>query len=309
MIDVGSTDRPRLSVCIACYNQSHFLDDAIDSIEAQRFPGCEIILVDDGSTDRTSDWGLRLGLRYIRQDNAGLSAARNTGLHLARGEYVTFLDADDVYLPGAFSAAVGMLDASRDCAFVYGGYRIVDSTLAGVHDVHPDRYEDDYAALLKRNHIAMHATVFYRRQILVDAGGFDTTLPACEDYELYLRLVRARKIVTYAKLAAGYRRHETNTTRNAALMLRSALAVMKRNKKYADLRPDWMSAYRQGIRFWKDFYGEQLAGEVINAALRGSSFSWRSLWTGLSCDWRFPKRLLSQLVRRSKFLSRPQNQP
>lgn len=289
----GGADRPRLSVCIACYNQAHFLDDALRSIHDQMFDGAEIILVDDGSTDRTPQWSGRAGIRYVGQPNRGLSAARNAGLAAARADYVTFLDADDIYLPGAFDAAVSLLDRKPDLAFVYGGYRHVDSDLGPMRDFPPEIHADGYAGLLRRNHIGMHATVFYRRQALVAAGGFDTGLRACEDYDLYLRLARRATFDAYPMIAAGYRLHETNMTRNSALMLQSSLAVLARNRDFAGQRPDWIAAYEDGVRFWKDYYGSRLAGDVMAAAVRGSPQALRLIAAGLSSDWRFAWRLLS----------------
>ncbi len=291
--DDGGSDRPRLSVCVACYNQAHFLDDAVRSIHDQMFDGAEIILVDDGSTDRTSEWSGRVDLRYVRQRNRGLSAARNAGLNIARADYVTFLDADDVYLPGAFEAAVAMLDRRPDLAFVYGGYRHVDGDLGPLRDFQPEIHADNYAGLLRRNHIGMHATVFYRRDALVVAGGFDTALRACEDYDVYLRLARTAAFGAYPRIAAGYRLHDANMTRNSALMLRESLAVLARNLPHAGRRPDWIAAHAEGGRFWKDYYGSRLAGDVMAAAVRGSPRALDLLAAGLSCDWRFGRRLLS----------------
>lgn len=287
------SDVPRLSVCIACFNQARFLDDAVRSIHDQRFEGVEIILVDDGSTDHTPEWANRADLRYVRQDNAGPSSARNLGLGLARADYVAFLDADDVYLPGAFGAALSMLEAHPDFAFVYGGYQTVNADLEILHEIPPEVHAEGFAGLLRRNHIAMHATVFYRRATLVAAGGFDPTLRACEDYDVFLRLARRAPFGAYATIAAAYRRHGANSTRNSVRMLRSALSVMQRFRSDAEQRPEWMQAYREGVRFWKQYYGAQLADDVMAAAVRGDARALRHLAAGLSSDWRFARRMMA----------------
>src|SRR5215212_9690625 len=93
---------PLVSVVIPCYNQAHFLSEAIESVLAQTHPNFEIIVVDDGSTDNTSEVAARYpGVRHIRQDNQGLAAARNTGLRESKGTCLVFLDADDRLLPNA----------------------------------------------------------------------------------------------------------------------------------------------------------------------------------------------------------------
>ena len=96
---VGADERAEaalVSVVIPCYNQAHFLGEAIESVLAQTYPHLEIVVVDDGSTDNTGEVAARYpGVRYVRQENQGLAAARNTGLRHSSGDYLVFLDADD----------------------------------------------------------------------------------------------------------------------------------------------------------------------------------------------------------------------
>jgi glycosyltransferase involved in cell wall biosynthesis len=119
-------DAPLVSVVIPCYNQAHFLGEAIESVLAQRHPRLEVIVVDDGSPDDTSEVAARYpGVRCVRQENQGLSAARNAGLRHSGGEYVVFLDADDRLLPEAIEAGLRGFEAHPECAFVYGDYRVI----------------------------------------------------------------------------------------------------------------------------------------------------------------------------------------
>jgi len=121
------TALPIVSVIIPCYNHGQFLGDAITSAQRQQGVACEIIVVDDGSTDDTGRVAAGFpGVRYVRQRNAGLSAARNTGLVAATGPYLVFLDADDRLLPGALAAGVSALTRAPDAAFAYGGDVNVD---------------------------------------------------------------------------------------------------------------------------------------------------------------------------------------
>ena len=124
-----SNQQPNLvSAIVPCYNQAHFLSEAIASILNQTYPHYEIIVIDDGSTDDTSAVAARQpGVRCIRTKNEGLAAARNTGLRASAGDYVVFLDADDRLLPEAFEAGVGCLNAHAECAMVYGHVKLVDA--------------------------------------------------------------------------------------------------------------------------------------------------------------------------------------
>src|SRR5690349_12188340 len=113
-----------ISVVIVCYNQARYLRDAIESVLAQSYQGAEILLVDDGSTDQTSEIAREYPqVRYIRQNNRGLSAARNAGLHRSRGRYVVFLDADDRLLPNALDTGIALFRDHPDSGFVFGAHR------------------------------------------------------------------------------------------------------------------------------------------------------------------------------------------
>ena len=98
------------SVIIPCYNQAHFLHEAIESASAQTYSHREILVVDDGSTDNTAKVTAGYpGVRYVRQENLGVASARNTGFKQSRGEYLVFLDADDRLLPEALRVGVDCL--------------------------------------------------------------------------------------------------------------------------------------------------------------------------------------------------------
>src|SRR5437867_5651771 len=113
-----------VSIIIPCYNQAQFLREAIQSALAQTYPHREIFIVDDGSTDNTAEVtaGYR-DVRYIRQENSGVSTARNTGLKQSRGEYLVFLDSDDRLLPAALEIGVDCLREHPECAFDFGPSR------------------------------------------------------------------------------------------------------------------------------------------------------------------------------------------
>lgn len=119
---------PEFSVVIPAYNYGRYLVRAVESVEAQRGPSYEIIVVDDGSTDETPEVAAGLGTRieYIRQANAGVAAARNAGLEQARGRYVIFLDADDRMAEGALAAFHEIAVQSPMAVTLLGGYCSVD---------------------------------------------------------------------------------------------------------------------------------------------------------------------------------------
>src|SRR3712207_793010 len=173
---------PLVSVVIPCYNQAHFLGEAIESVLAQSYPNFEIIVVDDGSPDNTSEVARSYPeVRLVRQENQGLSGARNAGLACSEGEYVVFLDADDRLLPEALETHLKYLEAHPERAFVSGTSRYIaaDGSPLPTPPRLPPRLHvegDHYLVLLHRCYIWPPAVVMYRRAVLETVGGFDTSL-------------------------------------------------------------------------------------------------------------------------------------
>ena len=282
-----------VSVVIPCYNQAHFLDEAIRSVLAQCYGNIEVVVVDDGSLDHTAEVAAQYpSIHYIRQSNQGLSAARNAGLNQSRGDYLVFLDADDRLLPGAIINGLAYLTAHPETAMVSGQYRRIAADgsvlptwreqrlgkgacfVSGNYQlIAPDGAllntgerrqvsSDHYAALLQRNYIEMHATVMYRRTVLTTVGGFDPSLPACEDYDMFLRIARAFPIACHSHVVADYRRHDANMSQNSAKMLRAALRVLNSQWPHVRGNRHYRQAYQQGEKFWRDFYAGQALGET-----------------------------------------------
>ncbi|MBA3442851.1 MAG: glycosyltransferase [Pyrinomonadaceae bacterium] len=266
MMAEGMTVRkPQLvSVIIPCYNQAHFLVEAIESVRRQAYCHVELIVVDDGSSDNTAEVAARYThVRCIRQENQGLAGARNTGIRGSAGDFLVFLDADDRLLPGALAAGVSGLTARPECAFIYGSYRHI--TVDGLH-LSTERSRclerDHYLELLRRNFIGMHGAVMYRRAFLEPVNGFDASLGACEDYDLYLRIARRFPITCHGEVVAEYRRHGASMSHNSAVMLKTALTVLRSQRNYVKRSNRLKQALDEGVKVIREFYGEQLVEKV-----------------------------------------------
>lgn len=292
-----------VSVVITTYNENpRYLAEAIESVLAQTVPAGEIIVVDDGSSTRDPAPVLARypQLTVIRQSNRGLAGARNAGWRAARGEYIVFLDSDDRLTPEALASNLRRFDSEPKSAFVYGDHRLIDGEGRPITYVTmPRPGSDPYATMLQGNCIGMHATVMYRRQVLEAIGGFDESLPSCEDYDLYLRIARSRPIARGGEMIAEYRRHDANMSRDLVMMLRTALLVLAKQRAVARTTPAHRRAYQQGRSAWKTFYVEQQlrrvrdairqhepAGPPLRDALR--------IWT--LAPWAVPGTVLRQLV-------------
>jgi glycosyltransferase involved in cell wall biosynthesis len=254
-------------VVITTYNHARFLGEAILSVLSQTAPPDEILVIDDGSTDDPALIVRRCpNIVLIRQANKGLSAARNTGWHAARGRYVAFLDADDRFQPTMIATNLAQFQERPNCAFVYGAYDNINEAGSFLSTV-PLRPvgNDPFGAFLEGNCIGMHGTVLYRRECLEKIGGFDSSLQSCEDYDLYLRLSRRYPVSASPERLADYRRHDSNMSNNVPRMLSTALTVLRRHKDAAQTRQDWNVSYRRGFDGWKRHYSHVQCRQFIGA--------------------------------------------
>jgi len=179
-----------VTVVIPTYNRSRFLREAVSSVLAQRGVPLEVLVVDDGSTDETPEVLESFGdfITSIFQPHRGVSAARNHGIRLARGEWIAFLDSDDLWLPGKLEAQMAFLEAHphlRICQteeiWMRNGKRL------NPKNYHRKPRGDCFPLLLERCLISPSAVVIHR-DLFSQVGCFDESLPACEDYDLWLRI-------------------------------------------------------------------------------------------------------------------------
>src|SRR5438270_5217556 len=254
---VGTVDVTKIGLTVAVvlttYNDSTFLREAISSVIAQKHPANEVIVVDDGSNVNPAPIVAEFPqVTLLRKGNGGLSSARNLGLHFARSRYITFLDADDRFEPNAIEAGLACFVRCPEAAMVYGGHRRIRADGKPLtSDLFQAIGDDPYTDLLAGNRVGMHATVLYRRDVLLALGGFDEGLRRCEDYDLYLRLALSYPIASYPEIVAEYRWHGANLSNDREEMLRAVLAVLDRHRGKTRAH---RKAWRAGQRNWKDWY-------------------------------------------------------
>jgi glycosyltransferase involved in cell wall biosynthesis len=294
-----SSQLPFVSVIIPCFNQARFLDDALASVMAQTYPHYEVVVVDDGSDDNTQEVACRFpGVRYVRQRNAGLSAARNTGLRRSGGDFLVFLDADDRLEPDALERGLSLLSEHSAAAFVAGKcrYIAVDGTPVSEQPAR-DLRGDAFAALIRRCHIHPPAVAMYRRSAFDSVGTFDEQLSPCADYDMYLRIARQYPVHIHDHVTAEYRKHGASMNGDHALMLESAIRVLRLHRGFIRRQPELRKAYRDGVQYVQQCYGRPLTLQ-LRALVRAFEVR-RALPVFVTLVRYYPRGIL-RLLRRSK---------
>lgn len=209
---------PRVTVVIPTYNRADLVCEAIDSVLAQTYCDFEIIVVDDGSTDRTQEvvsvYGQRI--RVIRQENQGEAAARNTGIHEATGEFLAFLDSDDLWFPDKLKSQMEFLDVSPSVPWVYSDAEMFNGetgrTLSLISRSLRMYRGDVLHRLIMRDFIPSPTPVI-RREIFEEVGDFWPS-PKATDWDMWLRIAACYPVGLVDKPLARYRIHQKMITKD-----------------------------------------------------------------------------------------------
>ena len=273
---------PLVSVIIPSFRQAHYLHDAIESVLAQSYSHVETVVVDDGSPDNTSEVAGRYpGVRCVRQENRGVSEARNLGIRCSNGSFLIFLDADDRLLPDAVRIGLECFERHPEVAFVSGRFRAIGADGATLYDHQGHHIEaDHYAEMLRWNYVPTPCAVMMRRGVFETVAGFSSAFHVCADYDLYLRVLREFPAWSHGREVADYRRHGLGLSMRTEEMLLEATAALDAQRPHVAGDPHLTRAYRSGLRFWK-----RLAGDVIARQIRADwqDGRYRSVLRGL---WR-----------------------
>jgi hypothetical protein len=242
---------PLVSVIVPAYRVTESIAATLDSVLAQTFTDYEIIVVNDGSPDTEELESVLAPYRdrivYLRQENQGMSGARNTGIRAARGKYIAPLDADDMWDPEHLAAQVAVLEAEPSIDFVYADARIFgDLPEAGktVMDLCPSAGEVTFERLVARQCTVHVCVTVCRREALIRAGLFDPDLRRVEDIDMWLRISRQRHRIVYQRRVLGsYRRRAGSLSSDRVAMLETFLTVLAK----AASEPQLTAAQREAV--------------------------------------------------------------
>ncbi len=257
----------RISVVIPAYNSEQYICRAIDSVLGQTYSAYEIIVVDDGSVDGTSNVVAKYGdkIRYICQDNAGPGAARNTGINAAEGNWIAFLDADDEYLPHRLEYQVKLLKQNPGIHWCAGNYKkILGENIENVSsDVNEDveiLVHSDYFAMTLAGKVSWTGAMLISKDILLETGGFRTDIKISEDTDLWYR-------IAYKYPAIGY------VDNILSLYYIDTAGSLSRKRKDYGLEKDFVSSHialAKANNAWGRF--RPVAQKRIRDWIRGAKF-------------------------------------
>jgi glycosyltransferase involved in cell wall biosynthesis len=238
-----SAENTLVSVIIPAYNSADFMGETLDSVFAQTFSSLEAIVINDGSADTLQleqvlqRYSLK-PLRYIKQENQGAGAARNAGLRAARGEFVAFLDADDIWLPMFLDKLMALLkrenaDLAYADALLVGDARVEGLTFMRVEPSHGPVTPE---SLLAVTCTVLTSTVLARKSPILAVGLFDTSLRRGQDFDLWLRLAKAGARMVYTpEVLAHHRIVKSGLSGGAISQLERTLSVLETVKAHMKL--------------------------------------------------------------------------
>jgi glycosyltransferase involved in cell wall biosynthesis len=219
------SEHAKVSVVIPVYNGAHFLQDAVQSVLGQARRSLEIFVIDDGSTDETERVARQFGgkINYVRQENQGPPAARNHGLRLASGEFVGFLDVDDLWMPQKLATQLPMLLLHPELDAVWGTTQVMMSCdSAESRRVFAPSGEPKFFPQL--------ASFLFRRRVFDRLGAFETAQRHADDIDFIARAQEAGMAVhQHQDVVLQWRRHDGNITNQVALDRKYFVAAIKRS--------------------------------------------------------------------------------
>lgn len=280
----------QISVIIPCYNAARYVGASLRSVLAQEGVALEVIMVDDGSSDGSAEFVEKAfpTVRILRQSNQGVAAARNLGIQEAAYEWIAFLDADDLWMPGKLQAQVELLQLHARARMVYTAWQVWASEEPQPQEEFLEKLRAEsfnvqrwqgasgwiYPQLLL-DCVVWTSTVLIHRSVLDEVGTFDPALRVGEDYDLWLRASRVTPILRVCSPLALYRKHVQSITRRVPERNYKGEVIARALQRWGYQSPDGgrasVPAIRRGLaRSWSDFASAHLIagnfGEAWEAA-------------------------------------------
>jgi glycosyltransferase involved in cell wall biosynthesis len=223
---------PAVSIVIATHNYGHYVAGALESALAQTFRDFEVLVIDDGSTDDTTEvvrpWLRDPRVQYVRTAHRGQPATKNTGIRLARAPLVAFLDADDLWLPAKLEKQISLLEADAALGVVYSRRLLIDALGRELEFLQPPLYRGNVLAAMFRENFVCFSSVVVRSDVFTEAGWFDEQLALAIDYDLWLRVAARFPFAFVDEPLVKYRTGHANLSQRTEERLETVRRIMHR---------------------------------------------------------------------------------
>ncbi len=282
---------PTISVIIPAYNGERTILETIRSVQEQTCSDFEIIVINDGSTDRTLELLNAVEdprLKIFSYSNGGLPTARNRGISRATGEFIAFLDADDLWTPDKLELQLAALQQHPEAGVAYSWTYFMEDESLSLKECEPVFFEGNvYANLLVGDFIYNGSNTLIRRQAIDSTGEFDPTLKSCEDWDYWLRLASRWHFVVVNKHQILYRRSQGAMSSKVEIMKQACLIVLE--KAYRAAPPELQYLKNQSFTSFHKYCADLYLKHSIN--MSGVKEAGQHLWMAISLQ---PKTLLNR---------------
>lgn len=273
---------PTISVVIPAYNAERTILETIKSVQQQTFSDFEIIIINDGSTDSTLELIQSIKderLKVFSYENGGLPMARNRGISLAKGEFIAFIDADDLWTPDKLELQLAALKQHPEAGLAYSWTYFMDEQGTTLSPSVPIFFNGNVQTnLLKNNFIASGSNPLIRRQAIESTDGFDSTLKSCEDWEYWLRLSANWDFVVVPKHQIFYRQSSISMSSKVQVMEDAGIRVIE---KIFQTVPSDMKYLKNQSLAWIYQYCTQQYLKQDSSSLDGVNQASQKLWKAI----------------------------
>lgn len=283
---------PFVSVILPTYNCANFLSESVGSILSQTYHSYEIIVIDDGSTDNTKEvlHPFMQRITYINlEQNKGLPAARNVGIRSAQGEYIAFIDADDLWLPEKLQTDIEYFEKYRDAGMVYSKHMNIDEKGRVLGGTPKRRLPSGniFIQLFSEQNFIIASSVIVRKEVFETTGLFDEQLFNCQDWDMWLRIAFYFKVAGINKPLVKYRHNPRSLSKNRNNVLKYQKLVI--DKIYNTFKAEGnglcekvykkrlASHYAKAGRYYLRIGDKGLANENFRLSLKYDPFSFRTI--------------------------------
>ncbi|MBW4641978.1 MAG: glycosyltransferase family 2 protein [Goleter apudmare HA4340-LM2] len=274
---------PKISVIIPAYNAEHTIVETIQSVQQQTFQDFELIIIDDGSKDRTLELLQTINderLKFFSYENGGVAKARNRGISHANAEYIAFLDADDLWTPDKLELQLAALQKNPEAGVAYSWtYYLSDSPKKVLF---PGNivyfYGEVYAQLLVNNFLASGSNPLICRKVIESIGEFDPACTPCEDWDFYLRLATRCFFVVVPKHQILYRQSSNSSSSQIKAVEKAGLLTIQ--KAYQAAPPKFQYLKPQSLAWFYQYCTQQYLKPDVNnidAVIQAGTRLWMAI--------------------------------